>query len=107
MTIFWHLNPPELAQPLPERVEQGRPVGRGRQTKKTYPRHLARLLLRARRERPRRRTAEQSDEVAPFHSIRASARKRGSYLPSFQISAASFHSLPIFSQTTRYLPVTS
>src|SRR5262245_14536919 len=31
----------------------------------------------------------------------------GSYLPSFQISAASFQSLPIFSHTTRYLPVTS
>jgi hypothetical protein len=38
------LNPPELAQPLPERVEQGRPIGRGRQAKKTYPRHLSRLL---------------------------------------------------------------
>src|SRR5262245_14421236 len=31
------LNPPELAQPLPERVEQGRPIGRGRQPKETYP----------------------------------------------------------------------
>src|SRR5712691_9256064 len=30
-----------------------------------------------------------------------------SYLPSFQISAASFQSLPTFSHTTRYLPVTS
>ena len=38
------LNPPELAQPLPERVEQVRPIGRGRQAKKTYPRHLPRLL---------------------------------------------------------------
>jgi len=38
------LNPPDLAQPLPERVEQGWPIGRGRQTKKTYPRHLSRLL---------------------------------------------------------------
>jgi hypothetical protein len=38
------LNPPELAQPLPERVEQGRPIGRGRHTKKTYPRHLSHLL---------------------------------------------------------------
>src|SRR5207245_1347403 len=37
-------NPPELAQPLPERVEQGRSIGRGRHTKKTYPRHLSRLL---------------------------------------------------------------
>ncbi len=38
------LNPPELAQPLPERIEQGRPIGRGRHPKKTYPRHLSRLL---------------------------------------------------------------
>jgi hypothetical protein len=29
------------------------------------------------------------------------------YLSSFQISAASFQSLPIFSHTTTYLPVTS
>src|SRR5450830_970874 len=29
------------------------------------------------------------------------------YLPSFQISAASFQSLPTFSHTTTYLPVTS
>src|SRR5215472_5188328 len=64
-------------------------------------------LLRARRERPRSRAAEQRDEVALVHSITLSARKRGSYLPSFQISAASFQSLPIFSHTTRYLPVTS
>jgi len=38
-------------------------------SKKTYPRHLARLLLRARRERPRRRTAEQRDEFAPSQLI--------------------------------------
>src|SRR5262245_35100436 len=30
--------------------------------------HWNNQLLRARRERPRRRTAEQSDEVAAFHS---------------------------------------
>jgi hypothetical protein len=33
-----------------------------------------RLLLRARRERPRCRTAEQCDELAPVHSITSSAR---------------------------------
>src|SRR5262249_2945448 len=34
-------------------------------------------LLRARRERPRRsRSAQQRDEVAPFHSITSSARSR-------------------------------
>src|SRR5262249_19011159 len=31
-------------------------------------------LLRARRERPRRRAAEQRDELAPLHSITSSAR---------------------------------
>ena len=31
-------------------------------------------LLRARRERPRRRAAEQRDELATFHSITSSAR---------------------------------
>src|SRR5262249_33348794 len=31
-------------------------------------------LLRARRERPRRSAAEQSDELAPLHSITPSAR---------------------------------
>ena len=33
-----------------------------------------RLLLRARRERPRRRAAEQRDELATYHSITSSAR---------------------------------
>ncbi len=36
--------------------------------------HWHRRLLRPRRERPRRRTAEQRDEGAPFHSITSSAR---------------------------------
>src|SRR5262249_9144791 len=31
-------------------------------------------LLRARRERPRYRSAEQRDELAPYHSITSSAR---------------------------------
>src|SRR5947199_7682706 len=34
-------------------------------------------------------------------------RWRHAYLPSFQISAASFQSVPTFSHTTTYLPVTS
>ena len=33
-------------------------------------------LLRARRERPRCRTVEQRDELAPFHSITSSASDR-------------------------------
>jgi Transposase domain (DUF772) len=37
--------------------------------------HQFRFILRARRERPcGRRTAEQRDELAPFHSITSSAR---------------------------------
>src|SRR5262249_42086696 len=38
--------------------------------------HRHRRLLRARRERPRRRAAEERDELAPPHSITSSARKR-------------------------------
>src|SRR5207302_1493725 len=41
--------------------------------KKSDHRHR-RLLLRARRERPRGRAAEQREERAPFHSITSSAR---------------------------------
>ena len=63
------LNPPELAQPLPERVEQGRPIGRGRHPKKTYPRHLSRLLLCARcQRRYNSRSNYSCDETAPSHS---------------------------------------
>src|SRR5262249_8029177 len=42
--------------------------------------------------------------------VRWSRRKypfQCTYLPSFQISVASFQSLPTFSHTTTYLPVTS
>jgi hypothetical protein len=35
--------------------------------------HCKLSLLRARRERPRGRAAEQPDELAPFHSITSSA----------------------------------
>src|SRR5258708_5054862 len=38
------------------------------------PDHRHRGLLRARRERPRRRAPEQRDELAPLHSITSSAR---------------------------------
>src|SRR5262249_25061015 len=38
------------------------------------PDHRYRCLLRARRERPRRRAAEERDEIAPHHSITSSAR---------------------------------
>jgi hypothetical protein len=48
--------------------------------------HRHRQLLRARREWPDRRTAEQRDELAPPHSITSSARAssmEGSSSPSF------------------------
>src|SRR5262249_32127277 len=61
------LNPPELAQPLPERVEQRRPCERGRPPKNPFPRHLSRLLLRTRRLRPCRHAAEKRDELAAPH----------------------------------------
>src|SRR6202521_4251886 len=44
------------------------------------------------------------EDIAPGPARSAA---RSTYLPSFQISAASFQSLPTFSQTTTYLPVTS
>ena len=40
------------------------------------------------------------------HFVRSNAVSTA-YLPSFQISAASFQSLPTFSHTTTYLPATS
>src|SRR5258708_38472763 len=38
------------------------------------------VLLRARRQRPRRRAAEQRDEMPSFHSITSSARAIGASL---------------------------
>src|SRR5262245_58247638 len=57
------LNPPELAQTLPERVEQERPIGRGRHPKETDPRHLSRLL-RVGGERASGRAGKKDDELA-------------------------------------------
>src|SRR5262249_16000386 len=101
-----------FTQATAERRRQVGPIIWPQAVQETDHRH--RQLLRARRERPRRRRAghERDELAAATHSITSSARKRGHslsgfYLPSFQISAASFQSLPIFSHTTRYLPVTS
>ena len=47
---------------MPERVEQERPIGRGRQTKKTYPRHLSRLLRVGSERRGEETHGEDSDE---------------------------------------------
>jgi hypothetical protein len=70
--------PARLRQPLPERYETGLRFGivRGRAHEHPdAPHSLA--LLRARRERPRRRAAEQGDEIPPPHSITSSARAQG------------------------------
>ena len=68
------LDPTEFAQPL---HESGDPLAVGRRRARAQEpdgRQLA-GLLRARRERPRRRrAAEKRDELAAFHSITSSAR---------------------------------
>src|SRR5262245_41062929 len=46
----------------------------------------------------------QAREAGLFDHLVGAAGRRRTYLPSFQISAESFHSLPTFSHTTTYLP---
>src|SRR6516165_2430441 len=69
--------PTRLLQPLQERPEAGLPyrIVRGCGQEHADPPH-ALALLRARRERPRGRAAEQCDELALVHSITSSARSR-------------------------------
>src|SRR5262245_61090696 len=82
------VGPAQFLQPLHERREAGLTfrIARGQRMEHAYaPYPLA--LLRARGERPRRRSAaEQGDEVAPpHHSITSSARARsvaGTSMPS-------------------------
>ena len=68
--------PAQQRQPLQERPDANLEFRIIRSSRQKYPdaaRGLA--LLRARRERPRRRrAAEQRDELAPLHSITSSAR---------------------------------
>jgi hypothetical protein len=59
------LDEADLAQTLPEGIRQGQWL-RGSLVKKSYD---GELLLRSRRNRPRRRTAEQRYEFASFHRI--------------------------------------
>src|SRR5262245_18351054 len=59
--------------------------------------HRQRRLLRARRERPRSRTAEQRDEVAPFHSITSSA-------PASSVRGTSRNTIPAFSNGPAEMP---
>jgi hypothetical protein len=66
--------PTQLLQPLQERPDAGLKFGIIRACGQQHadpPRAIG--LLRARRERPRCRTAEKRDELAPFHSITLSA----------------------------------
>src|SRR5262245_8341678 len=57
---------------LPEGGQITCTIGKRRNAEETDHRHCA--LLRACRERPRGRAAEQRDEIAAFHSITSSAR---------------------------------
>src|SRR5262249_3452786 len=61
-----------LLQTLAECGHQASGVAERRGAEK--PNHRHRRLLRPRRERPRRRAAEQRDELASFHSMTSSAR---------------------------------
>src|SRR5215831_12801752 len=63
---------PAFANALPECGHKTCSVGGRRAAEEPDYRH--RRLLRARRERPRGRAAEQRDEIAPLHSITSSAR---------------------------------
>src|SRR5262245_66651363 len=66
------LDIPGPPQTLPERLQI---FGIGAERREAEKADSAdRRLLRARRERPRRRAAERRDERAPLHSITSSAR---------------------------------
>src|SRR5215472_9652180 len=64
-----------IADVFEAQAECAQTVGhRGRRSGVEQPNHRHCWLLRARRERPRRRAAEQRDELAAAHSITLSAR---------------------------------
>src|SRR5262245_38856874 len=70
------LAPAQTLKRLLERRELGTPCG-GRAREHADPAHSLALLLRPRRKRPRRRTAEERDELAAAqHSITSSAATR-------------------------------
>src|SRR4029077_20491317 len=83
---FVALRPPELLQSLPESRAVGlrfRVALRIAHQRPNPPHPVS--LLRARRERPRRRAAETRDEIAPPHSITSSASnwiELGTSMPS-------------------------
>src|SRR5262249_53192113 len=64
---------PQFAQPLPEGIDKVSACGHGVRPENPDA-GKSRRLLRARRERPGSRCAEQGDELAAFHSITSSAR---------------------------------
>jgi hypothetical protein len=99
------LNPPELAQPLPECVEQGRPIGRGRQTKKTYPRHLSRLLRVGGERRGEETHGEDSGECdTPDHHA-ATAVCGFNTVPTFCQPIAPAANMKFSRGTPRMLPL--
>ena len=65
------LDEADRTKPLPEALDIGRITVRRRRAEKSDHRH--RRLLRPCHHRPRSRTAEQRDELAPSHSITSSA----------------------------------
>src|SRR5262245_10389345 len=69
------VGPTQFRQPLDESGELSPPprIALVRTQEHADAAHLLRLL-RARRERPRRRAADDLDELAPLHSITSSAR---------------------------------
>src|SRR5262249_25992071 len=74
-----------LFQSLAERTQADRVSGQVRRCAAEEPDHWHRGLPRTRRERPRRRAAEQRDECAALHSITSSARcwrNQGTSMPS-------------------------
>src|SRR5262245_34449945 len=76
ISLLRPLYPPELSKFLLKRGDRGLPffVALGGECQDTDPAHPF-GLLRAGRERPRRRAAKQCDERAPLHhSITSSAR---------------------------------
>jgi hypothetical protein len=75
----------ELGEPPTKGIQVCSPFGRFKTSYQHNTYSSDRGLLRARRERPRNRAAEQRDELATLHSITSSARassKSGNVMPS-------------------------
>src|ERR1700746_2274354 len=64
----------QISEPRPHCVHAGGGSSSGAERQVADTRYFGRLLLRTRRERPRRHAAEKRDELAPCHSITSSAR---------------------------------